>query len=156
MSIINKILNWFRKLFGPTNTTAVDAPYKVEAPTTERGVSENTHTFPFPTGVGSVPIEGAGSVETLVTNTPLTPQAAWPFPTDAGFIAVEGMGVIRVTKPKSKPAAITTKSTTPVKTKAVKAPTKPKAVAKPKAPVKTKAVVKPKVPTKPKAPSKKS
>lgn len=112
MSIITKILNWFR---GTSNTTAVEVPYKMEAPTLEEAVLPNTHTFPFPTSVGSVPVEGAGVVE-----------VAKPKP--AAMTA----------KPKApaKPKAVKA----PAKPKAVKATAKPKPVAKPKAPAKPKAV----------------
>mgnify|MGYP003624457978 CR=1 FL=1 len=72
------MLNWIKNLFTSSPAPVAEAPYKLEIPVVEEPV-----------------------VETLVTKTPLTPQAVWPFPTDIGMIAVEGMGVIRVAKPKT-------------------------------------------------------
>ena len=111
MSILNTIKNWF---FGKEDD-AGKAPYKMEAPTLEEAVLSNTPSFPFPTSVGSVPVEGAGVVPVAA----MTPAKKTKAPA----------------KPKAKPAASTVKATAKAPAKTTKAPAKPKAkpAAKPKA-----------------------
>lgn len=108
MSIITKILNWFR---GTSNTTAVEAPYKMEAPTMEEAVLSNTPTWPFPSSVGSVPLEGAGVVEVA------KPKPAAMSAKPKAAAKPKAVKAPAKTKPVAKPKA-------PAKPKAVKAASK--------------------------------
>ena len=110
MSIINTIANWFR---ATPKDDAGKASYKVEPPVDT--------TWPFPSTVGSVPVEGMGVIKEAETK----PAAMSAKPkTPAKPKAVKS-----VVTPKSP----VTKPKTPAKPKAV---TKPKTPAKPKAPSK--------------------
>lgn len=114
MSILNTIKEWF---FGKeTKDNAEAAPYKVEPPSMEPPTLNalgETPTWPFPSRVGDIPVEGAGVVEVKTEAPAKKPKVpAKPKAKPAAKPKAEA-------KPKAKPAA---------KPKAVKA-----VAAKPKA-----------------------
>jgi len=125
MSIITKILNWFRGIQGTTNTAVIDAPYKVEVPDV---VGAADTTWPFPTNSGFIAVEGMGVIKVANPKTAaITAKPKAP------------------AKPKVVKAPLAPKAA--VKSKAM--------TAKIKAPATPKPVAKPKTPAKPTAPSKK-
>ena len=111
MSILNTIKEWF---FGKeTKDDAEAAPYKMEPPTLN--VQGETPSWPFPSGMGAMPVEGAGVVE-------VKSEAPAKKPKAVKAVAAKPKAEA---KPKAKPAA---KPKAEAKPKAVKA-----VAAKPKA-----------------------
>ena len=122
MSILNTIKEWF---FGKeTKDNAEAAPYKVEPPSMEPPTLNalgETPTWPFPSRVGAIPVEGAGVVE-VKTEAPAKKPKVPAKPKAVKAVAAKPKAEA---KPKAKPAA---KPKTEAKPKAVKA-----VAAKPKA-----------------------
>ena len=95
MSILNTIKEWF---FGKeTKDDAEAAPYKMEPPTLN--ALGETPSWPFPSGMGAMPVEGAGVVEVKTEAPAKKPKP--PAKTKAKPAAKPKAEA----KPKAKPAA---------------------------------------------------